>query len=50
MKKKCLKVELNVSESCDMDGWTRNMKFKDTGLIWVPSSPNIPYPETPFIL
>jgi len=33
-----------------MDGWTRNMKFKDTGLIWVPSSPNIPYPETPFYL
>ena len=33
-----------------MDGWTRNMKYSDTGLIWVPSSPNIPYPETPFYL
>jgi len=33
-----------------MDGWMRNMKYGDTGLIWVPSSPNIPYSETPFYL
>lgn len=30
-----------------MEGWNRNMKFSDTGLIWVPTSPNVPYHETP---
>ncbi|MBI5731365.1 MAG: DUF1343 domain-containing protein [Ignavibacteriales bacterium] len=30
-----------------MEGWKRNMLFKDTGLIWVPTSPNVPYMETP---
>lgn len=29
-----------------MEGWTRDMMFSDTGLPWIPSSPNIPYPET----
>ena len=33
-----------------MDGWKRNMLFKDTGLIWVPTSPNVPYMETPSYL
>jgi uncharacterized protein YbbC (DUF1343 family) len=42
-----VKCNLNVVM---MDGWTRQMKYRDTGLIWVPSSPNIPYPETPFYL
>ena len=29
-----------------MEGWTRDMKFSDTGLPWILPSPNIPYPET----
>ncbi len=33
-----------------MDGWKREMKFNDTGLIWVPTSPNVPTPETPFYM
>lgn len=33
-----------------MEGWKRKMKFGDTGLIWVPTSPNVPYQETPFYL
>ena len=31
-----------------MEGWKRKMKFSDTGLIWVPTSPNVPYPQIPF--
>jgi uncharacterized protein YbbC (DUF1343 family) len=33
-----------------MKGWKRWMKFSDTGLIWVPTSPNVPQQETPFYL
>jgi len=33
-----------------MEGWERNMLYKDTGLIWVPTSPNVPYMETPSYL
>ncbi|MFA5804235.1 MAG: DUF1343 domain-containing protein [Melioribacteraceae bacterium] len=33
-----------------MEGWKRNMLFKDTELIWVPTSPNVPYMETPSYL
>ena len=29
-----------------MEGWERWMRFNDTGLPWVPSSPNIPYAES----
>lgn len=29
-----------------MEGWNRSMTYSDTGLPWIPSSPNIPYPET----
>lgn len=31
-----------------MEGWKREMTFKDTGLPWVPTSPHIPEPDTPF--
>lgn len=31
-----------------MKGWKRSMSFKDTGLYWVPTSPNIPEGDTPF--
>lgn len=30
-----------------MKGWHRNMTFSDTGLPWVPTSPHIPYKDTP---
>lgn len=29
-----------------MKGWTRHMSFADTGLTWIPSSPNIPEAST----
>jgi uncharacterized protein YbbC (DUF1343 family) len=37
---------------CDLDvvamkGWERTMEFADTGLMWIPTSPNIPEAETP---
>lgn len=31
-----------------MKGWDRNMQYKDTGLKWIPPSPHIPEPDTPF--
>lgn len=31
-----------------MKGWKRNMLFEDTGLHWIPTSPYIPEPDTPF--
>ncbi len=38
-----IKCELIV---VPMEGWRRNMLFKETGLPWVPTSPHIPHPET----
>jgi len=31
-----------------MKGWKRGMTYIDTGLAWVPTSPYIPEPDTPF--
>ena len=31
-----------------MKGWKRGMSFSETGLSWVPTSPQIPEPDTPF--
>lgn len=31
-----------------MKGWKRSMTYQETGLPWVPTSPNIPEPDTPF--
>jgi uncharacterized protein YbbC (DUF1343 family) len=31
-----------------MKGWKRTMIFQDTGLPWIPTSPYIPEPDTPF--
>lgn len=31
-----------------MKGWNRKMSFQDTGLSWIPTSPNIPEATTPF--
>ncbi len=30
-----------------MKGWLRKMSFRDTGLHWIPPSPNVPEPDTP---
>lgn len=30
-----------------MRGWSRTMSFRDTGLQWIPPSPNVPEPDTP---
>lgn len=30
-----------------MDGWKRDMVWRDTGLPWVPTSPNVPRPDSP---
>ena len=37
------KVNLTV---VPMEGWTRNMEFKETGMPWVLPSPHIPTPES----
>jgi uncharacterized protein YbbC (DUF1343 family) len=39
-----LKCQLEVIK---MQGWTRDMYFNETGLPWVPSSPQVPSGETP---
>lgn len=31
-----------------MEGWNRHMTFADTGLQWIPTSPQIPEPNTPY--
>jgi len=31
-----------------MTGWERTMTYKETGLSWIPTSPYIPEPDTPF--
>lgn len=31
-----------------MEGWRRDMIFEETGLPWVPSSPHIPHPHSPY--
>lgn len=31
-----------------MKGWSRHMIFSDTGLQWIPTSPNVPEEDTPF--
>jgi len=30
-----------------MKGWQRKMSYRDTGLAWIPPSPNVPEPDTP---
>lgn len=43
--------EFNINcdlEVVKMKGWNRKMKFWDTGLLWVPTSPHIPHAHTAF--
>ncbi len=35
-------------EVVKMKGWKRDMTWKDTELFWIPTSPHIPEPDTPF--
>lgn len=35
-------------EVIPMKGWKRSMSFRETHLPWIPPSPNIPEPDTPF--
>lgn len=42
-----LKINCNL-RVIKMEGWKREMFWEDTGLIWVPTSPHIPEPDTPF--
>ncbi|MCC7377668.1 MAG: DUF1343 domain-containing protein [Verrucomicrobiales bacterium] len=44
-----------ISNRCDlsvvpMKGWRRSMTWKDTGLRWIPSSPNVPTGDSPLYL
>ncbi len=45
--------EFNIN--CDLtvvplEGWRRDMTFEDTGLLWVPTSPHVPHPETAYLV
>jgi uncharacterized protein YbbC (DUF1343 family) len=33
-----------------LEGWTRDMTYEETGLMWVPTSPHVPHPETAFLV
>ena len=33
-----------------MEGWKRNMRWKDTGLMWIPTSPHLPHAETSYFV
>lgn len=42
-----------ISKKCKlsvikMEGWKRNMHYRETGLKWVQTSPHVPYMDTPF--
>ncbi|HHF43492.1 MAG TPA: DUF1343 domain-containing protein [Candidatus Aminicenantes bacterium] len=39
-------VELEI---IPMDGWRRSYLWSDTGLPWIPTSPNIPHPENAYL-
>ena len=40
------KAELHV---VNMEGWTRDQRYEDTGLPWVMPSPNMPSPLTALV-
>lgn len=45
-EKYSLKAPLNI---ISMENWKRDYWFEDTNLIWIPTSPNMPTPETVII-
>ena len=42
-------IDRDVLHVVTMDGWTRSMQWKDTGLPWVMPSPNMPTVETALV-
>jgi uncharacterized protein YbbC (DUF1343 family) len=36
-------------EVIPMKGWKRTMFFRDTGMVWIPPSPNLPTPESALV-
>jgi len=41
--------EFNINcdlEIVPMEGWRRAMKYDETGLVWIPTSPHVPHAET----
>lgn len=40
-----LKCKLTVVR---MEGWRRSMSWRETGLLWIPTSPHVPTPEAAF--
>ena len=45
------KFKINCDlEVIPMEGWNRNMRWKETGLMWIPTSPHVPHPETVFFV
>jgi uncharacterized protein YbbC (DUF1343 family) len=49
-EKLLLKGEKCTLSIVRMENWFRGMDYRHTGLIWVPTSPNVPTPETPFYM
>lgn len=46
-------TELGINcrlEVVPMQGWTRKMRFAETGLFWTPTSPHVPRAETAFFV
>lgn len=43
-----LKLDVNL-RVIEMSGWDRSMYFEDTGLLWVPPSPNMPTTATALV-
>ncbi len=41
-------IECNL-EVIPITGWDRKMYFKDTGLVWIPPSPNLPTPTSAMV-
>jgi len=44
----CLNIRCEL-EVIPMEGWKRDMLWKDTGLRWIMPSPNMPYPDTAMV-
>lgn len=42
-------IDRDVLQVVSMDGWTRSMEWKDTGLPWVMPSPNMPTLDTALV-
>ena len=43
------KINCNL-EVIPMEGWNREMRWTDTGLVWIPTSPHLPHAETVYFV